>query len=143
MVIELLAKFAAGIVGAILKKAAATVLGQVVGTAFKIYSVFEAVSSLHDCKDLGVTAVELAYDIVTDEVAERLVDQVVGDRFDVTRTDAGLYAVSRKVVPQGLWLPSPEGWQRKNFDYEYAFDFSRKFNFDFNFDFKYRFPSES
>lgn len=113
--------FITKVVAAILKKAA--VLGGLrwLADAFTIYSWFETARSIHECKDVTSCVVEVAYDIVTDQAVDELVNRVVDNRFDVRQTSSGLYVASNKPVLQpSLVYPRIDLWQAHGFSSAFA-----------------------
>lgn len=106
--------FLTKIVAILFKKAAIAGGLKALATAVEVYSVFDTlhdlatcVDSTNDCADLGLCAVNVISDPMSDAVIERLTG-VGSERFVVEKTQSGLYIASSLVPafrPQGIHFP--------------------------------------
>ena len=123
----MLTAFVTKILSAVLKKAAAMAGLRLISEAFTILSWFETIRSVHECAELPRCVVEVAYDTVVDHAVDELVAQVVENRFDVTRTESGLYVASHSSLLQPhIQYPPAERWSREQFSESFAYDWARQ-----------------
>lgn len=120
-------KLVTSIIAAVVKKAVLAAGLKVIAHGLTIYSAFETLRSLNECREIAGCVVEVGYDVITDAAVDRLVNEVVDNRFDVTRTQSGLYVASRKPLLQPTIIYPPlEIWQAQYFSEAFVNEWENK-----------------
>lgn len=98
--------FLKAVVTAILKKALQSMGLPHLGSVLGVLTIFDSLTSISDCTDLGVSGVEVGYHFLTQSAANYLISEVVEDKYAIKRTSSGLYIAGSKITPKPVYLGS-------------------------------------
>ena len=97
-----------GICSAILKRAAVSIgLGPLV-RAYEVLTLFTDLTSISDCRDLGVLGLRYGYEALTGRLISYVVNDVKSDEYAIEKTESGVYVARSRVVPGRLYLGTVE-----------------------------------